>query len=282
MSGSQRRPGGLAILVAAWTLAILFLAVVAFRWDDWAETTQLVGFRIIVGLAIATVTASAAGVLWSFLKQLHASQAMARSMRRRARPAPAWLKADLAAAGVSRSLLVASPEVRAFTFGLLAPTVVLTTGVLARLERDDLRALLEHEAMHARRRDPLRLALAQALTAGLFGVAPAAKARERCRQKTELVADQTVVQRLGVQPLAHALLALAPRETPPTPPLRVPLSDATALLGLRVHQLARAPEQIEPPSASSGERLLVAAPAALLGFAATIPCAFVVGALALF
>jgi beta-lactamase regulating signal transducer with metallopeptidase domain len=277
-----RRPGGLATLVAAWGFAILSLAVVAVRWDGWADATgRLVGVRIIVGFSVALAAVSAAGVFRSFVEQLAASRAMARSISDRALPVPAWLKADLAAAGITRSLLVANPAARAFTFGLLAPTVVLTTGVLARLERGALRALLEHEAMHARRRDPLRLLLAQALTAGLFGVAPAAKARERCRQATELVADHIVVQRLGVQPLADALLALARGDARSAPSLRAPLSEATALLGLRVRQLARASEDIKPPPASLGERLLVAVPAMLLGLAATIPCAFVVGALAL-
>lgn len=51
--------------------------------------------------------------------------------------------------------------------GWLQPHVYVSTGALLDLAHDDLRAALEHQRHHARRRDPLRLVLMRALADGL-------------------------------------------------------------------------------------------------------------------
>ena len=56
-----------------------------------------------------------------------------------------------------RVVLVCDPRPLVFCAGLLRPRIYLSDGARRRLEPRALRAVLAHEAHHARRRDPLRL-----------------------------------------------------------------------------------------------------------------------------
>lgn len=59
--------------------------------------------------------------------------------------------------------LLPSTKVMAFSAGLLRPRTLLTSAVMSSLNREDLKVLLAHETAHARRRDALRLVVAEAL-----------------------------------------------------------------------------------------------------------------------
>jgi Zn-dependent protease with chaperone function len=101
--------------------------------------------------------------------------------------------------------IVGGSQPRAFCAGLLRPRVCVTESALARLSADQLRAVVEHEACHARRRDPLRLAIAQVAADG-FGLRGLAGSQAGV---ADLAADAAAVAALGSpQPLAAAMVRL--------------------------------------------------------------------------
>src|SRR5205807_1088866 len=55
-----------------------------------------------------------------------------------------------------------------FCYWFLRPRICLSTGLVRRLERDELRAVLLHERYHLLHRDPLRLVVARYFAAGLY------------------------------------------------------------------------------------------------------------------
>ena len=100
----------------------------------------------------------------------------------------------------------------AFCAGLLRPRVYVSSGALQRLSADALAAVVEHEAHHAARRDPLRILVARAI-----GEAYSLTALPRREQAlAELAADAAAVRRRGAAPLAAALLAFDASESRPS------------------------------------------------------------------
>ena len=97
----------------------------------------------------------------------------------------------------------------AFCAGLLRPALYVSDAALARLGEPELRAVVEHEAHHARRRDPLRLVAAQT-AADAFGFLPPLRGLARnTAALADLAADEAAVAAVGSRaPLAAALLAL--------------------------------------------------------------------------
>jgi Zn-dependent protease with chaperone function len=102
--------------------------------------------------------------------------------------------------------VVRDPRPLAFCAGMLRPAVYVTVGALERLDRRELAAVVAHEAHHARRRDPLRLLVAQTLAdaSGLLRDLP-----ERQAAAADLAADAAAIAAAGSPvPLASALLRL--------------------------------------------------------------------------
>ena len=105
----------------------------------------------------------------------------------------------------------------------------VSSGALERLSADALAAVVEHEAHHAARRDPLRILVARAI-----GEAYSLTALPRREQAlAELAADAAAVRRRGAAPLAAALLAF----------------DATEIAPERVDRLTGAPPSGQVPRA---------------------------------
>jgi len=101
-----------------------------------------------------------------------------------------------------------------FTIGLLRPVVVLSSGLVATLTTDELHAALCHEAVHARRGDPLRIVAASIATAAVY-FAPVLRGLERgARVAEELEADRLAAERCGAIPLLSALRRLIGSGTP--------------------------------------------------------------------
>lgn len=122
------------------------------------------------------------------------------------------------------------------TAGFLRP-VVLLPAAWSSLPADHLRAILQHEAAHVRRRDPLT-ALVAALTEAVFWFHPAAwVAASRVRWFAEVSCDASAGAALGQERYASSLLGLASgwRDT------RVPghplLASAGTQVGNRLHLL---------------------------------------------
>lgn len=122
-------------------------------------------------------------------------------------PDVALLAARLGLAG--RLDLIAAPEPQAFCHGLLRPRVGVTTGLLRLLDREELRAVLLHEARHLRRRDPLRRCSADWLANTLFFLPLVAMLRDHHFVASEVAADQWALERMGQErSLASALYKL--------------------------------------------------------------------------
>lgn len=110
--------------------------------------------------------------------------------------------------GTTSARVVADSRPQAFCAGILRPRVYVSTGALTVLSASELAAVVEHEAHHAARRDPLRLLIAQVVSDALFFLPAMRQLRARYAALAELAADEAAIQRVGgPQPLAAAMLA---------------------------------------------------------------------------
>ena len=126
--------------------------------------------------------------------------------------------------------IVADPRPVAFCAGLRRPAVFVTTGALERLAPDELLAVVEHEAHHVRRRDPLRLLVAQTL-ADAFALPSLRDLPDRQHATADLAADAAAVAASGTPgPLARAMQRLPdPRPERVDQLLGLPLPAASGL-----------------------------------------------------
>lgn len=109
-------------------------------------------------------------------------------------------------AGVAAQVdLVYSAQPLAFVYGLRHPRVLITSEVLARLDDQELEAVLHHEAHHVDRRDPRRLTLMHAVGRALFMFPVVADCARQVAVATELAADRRAIERVGRIQLASAL-----------------------------------------------------------------------------
>lgn len=97
----------------------------------------------------------------------------------------------------------------AFCFGLLHPRVVVSTGLLERLDADKQAAVVWHEAEHARNREPLKCLLAQLAANSFFWVPTLRDLLDRFLLVKELAADRRAVARTSTTALAGALYEIA-------------------------------------------------------------------------
>jgi Zn-dependent protease with chaperone function len=91
------------------------------------------------------------------------------------------------------ALVIDDARPQAFCAGLLKPRVYVSSGTVALLDETALNAVLAHEAHHARRRDPLRLAVGRVLARGLFFVPGLAELVRRQQDLAELGADESAI-----------------------------------------------------------------------------------------
>jgi Zn-dependent protease with chaperone function len=96
----------------------------------------------------------------------------------------------------------------AFTSGWLSPRIYLSASLADRLSPGELRAVIAHEAEHARRRDPLRLSLLRFLACTLFWLPAVARLAEDIADEAEVGADDAAVLDQPLA-LASAILTLA-------------------------------------------------------------------------
>jgi Zn-dependent protease with chaperone function len=192
----------LAGLVATAVLLMLVVAVDAVRFHLpgllGGEHAELDAHTI----ALALLLAVEAVVLW------RAGRSLARQVTalRRLAHVPARGSQTVGGRPVT---VVGGTQPRAFCAGLLRPRVCVTEAAFARLAPDELRAVVEHEACHARRRDPLRLAVAQVAADGFGFLAPVRRLPASQAAVADLAADAAAVAALGTaQPLAAAMVRL--------------------------------------------------------------------------
>ncbi|HET8951719.1 MAG TPA: M56 family metallopeptidase [Solirubrobacteraceae bacterium] len=152
-------------------------------------------------VALTLLALAQAVVTWRAVRSL-------RRQRRVARRLDALPVVERRRVGPHAIAIVADPRPVAFCAGLRRPAVFVTTGALERLAPDELLAVVEHEAHHVRRRDPLRLLVAQTL-ADAFALPSLRDLPERQHATADLAADAAAVAAAGSpRPLAAAMLRL--------------------------------------------------------------------------
>lgn len=110
----------------------------------------------------------------------------------------------------------------AFCYGFVRPRVAISAGLLARLDDQELLAVLAHEGHHLRRRDPARYLVIQALAAAVFMFPVASALRRRLETRIELAADRAALAVTSHGALAGALLGA----------LRCPVAPTVGAVGL--------------------------------------------------
>lgn len=153
---------------------------------------------VVLGLALAGLAVGAMTV-FGVVRELTAARSFERLLAARAsRP-------------LNGALVIEDERPQAFCAGLLHPQVYVSTGAMALLDDSALNAVLAHETHHARRRDPLRLAVGRVLARALFFVPGLGELVRREQDLAELGADETAINaapenRAG---LARAMLAFS-------------------------------------------------------------------------
>ena len=206
------RAEGLLGILALFSFVLVFVRLL----ERWRVTPHAVSHRVeilgeklsypvanlaalvILGLALfgaIVVAITTAGTI----RELSATRRLGRRLAAGRRPA------------LADALVIDDGDPRAFCFGLLRPRVYVTTGALAILDEDALEAVLMHERHHARRRDPLRLAVSRVLARALFflpGLGDLGRQRELL---AEISADESAIAPGGASrsALARAMLSFA-------------------------------------------------------------------------
>ncbi len=143
----------------------------------------------------------------SLMRQLFASRRLARYVYARAVAAPDALLSVEALAGLQgRVTLVDAPESFSFVYGMLAPRVAVSHGLVEAASAEELSAVIEHERYHVRNLDTLKIVLARALSAALFFLPAVGALRVRYIADCELAADRQAIARCGNRSLAGALI----------------------------------------------------------------------------
>lgn len=185
------------------------LALLTFH----APPLPLVFLLILVGLAL--IAGTRAGV--TGLIDTHRFN---QRLRRSALPLPlppqlGGLDAGLGVA--DRLTYLGLTEPAACCYGFVRPHIAITAGLVAKLDDEELVAVLAHERYHLRRRDPMRYLLLHALTAAAFMFPAAPAIRRRLEARIELAADRAALVVAPRGALAGALLTVIAAPRAPVP-----------------------------------------------------------------
>lgn len=137
-----------------------------------------------------------------------------------------------------------------FVYGALTPRVAVSRGLVEGVTAVELRAVLTHERYHVENLDPLKLLVAQTLSAAFYFLPSVRSLRSRSLAGRELAADRCAVNACGRRPLASALLKVL--EGPAwVEPHDVAAIGGAALLDVRVAQLETGVEPKTAPLATT-------------------------------
>jgi Zn-dependent protease with chaperone function len=156
----------------------------------------------------APVVALLTGAWLARLTYVLARAALAVARLPEAERAPAPLLAAISRTGTGTVRCIDSDVVIAFCAGARRPEIVVSEGLVTRLNSHELDAVLLHEDYHVRQREPLVRAAAAVAADVLFFLPLARWWSQRRIETAELRADQAAVRRVGRQPVASALTTL--------------------------------------------------------------------------
>ena len=187
-------------------------------------------------------------------RQAAGTARLTRRVRRHTRrPLPTHLAAIASAHDLAgRVDLIDTPEPCSFTYGIVRPRVAVSTGLLGRVEDDELAAVLVHERYHVSNRDPAKVFLTRTLPRAFPYLPVLGALHDRYLTSRELAADRRAIDRCGPRPLTGALLKVV------AGPDWADLRSAAAIggdeaLDARVTQLE---SHAEPPAAPLGRARL--------------------------
>lgn len=214
MTRSADRSFALLVLLALTSSAILMtlLGTLLRRADELFVRGSARPADIVTVLVLVLAVSGIALGLITLFRQLIETVALIRSLLSRRVPTTAGIAAlatELEIGG--RVDLVRDRRPFSFCYWFLRPRICLATGLVERLETDELRAVLLHERYHLRHRDPLRLVIARYFAAGLYVVPVVEELVEHYTVQKEIAADQDAVRTAGgVRALAAALYKVLP------------------------------------------------------------------------
>ncbi|MEJ9232344.1 M48 family metalloprotease [Peribacillus butanolivorans] len=106
-------------------------------------------------------------------------------------------------------LVVNADHPLAFTLGFRRPFIVFSTGLIQLLDVDELEAVVEHEAFHQKKYDPLVIFILQLISQALWFVPLTKWCYENYKIISELLADEYAINKMGTElGISTALLKL--------------------------------------------------------------------------
>lgn len=189
-------------------------------------------------VAIGTVVAAV-----SILRQVRATRRLGQVVATRSLPPDPSLDRAAASARLSGQVdLVEDVHPFSFTYGISAPRVAVSSGLLDATDHEELEAVLAHERYHLRNRDTLKVVVARAAPAAFFFLPALGHLRDRYLAGRELAADRHAVRACGERALTGALVKALDG------PSWVDLGAAAALGGQAFleHRVEQLEEGVEP------------------------------------
>lgn len=114
-----------------------------------------------------------------------------------------------------RLVVIRHEQPLAFTVGFWRPVIVLSSGLLALLEDEELEAVVEHESFHQKNRDARKLWMLQRIAEGLWFIPLTRWSYQSYQILSEVLADRYAIERMGSERgLGSALLKLIRTRAP--------------------------------------------------------------------
>ena len=197
-----RRQARLATIAACvpGLITLSLTAALGFRFRGLQPESFDCYLKLYGPIAIAAVALLRAGGLFAF-RRIRVARLL-----RFAGPPSARLASLAAEVGVPVRELPAGASL-CFVSGLRQPRVIVSSGALAVLSDDDLRAALLHERAHLRQRDALRAALVSGIAE--FAVLSSRRALRIYRASRESLADDEAARYVGRTEVAGVLVRFA-------------------------------------------------------------------------
>ena len=214
MNRSADRAYGLLVLLALASSAILMtlLGTLLARVDELFARGTIDTADIVAVLVLVLAFGGIALGLGALFRQLFETVALIRTLLSHRIATPVALVAlarELDLGG--RVDIVHDRRPFSFCYWFLRPRICLSTGLVGRLDGEELRAVLLHERYHLQHRDPLRLVIARYFAAGLYVVPVVEELVAYYTVQKEIAADQDAVRTVGgVRALAAALYKVLP------------------------------------------------------------------------
>ena len=214
-----------SLLTGLYALSIFFWAFIAASLVLCISQARMVAYaRFGVPLAVfgAVCGGLAASTVISFLVWRYGNKAMLRKFSmRELRPSEAWvgeyigLLARFEEVPVVRARLVESDEALAMAIGGKEPHVLISRGLMALLDRDELETVIAHEVMHLKHHDAEFKVFSKLLSRFLF-FDPFSKFFDPAvHREREYLADEMSGRSTGKPAaLASALLKIVKRGAP--------------------------------------------------------------------